>query len=186
MDLVKAHDHALDVTEAIVAAARPEQLALPTPCAEFDVRMLLGHMIAGNDRFVLVAHGEPIETRPVMASFAGDDATPVYRASAAAVSAAWHDPAAVERAVRLPFGEVPGEFALAMHTVETIVHGWDIAKATSQPPVIEPELCAVGWEAAKDSGEELRGPGRPFGPVVFVAPTAADADRLVAWMGRQP
>ena len=32
MDLVKAHDHALEVTEAIVADVRPEQLALPTPC----------------------------------------------------------------------------------------------------------------------------------------------------------
>jgi uncharacterized protein (TIGR03086 family) len=186
MDLVKAHDHALELTEAIVAAVRPDQLALPTPCAEFDVRMLLGHMIAGNDRFTVVAKGGDIESRPAMATFDGDDPVRAYRGSAAAVSAAWHDPGAQERPALLPIGEVPGEVALAVHTVETIVHGWDIAKATGQPTEIEPELCAFAWEAAKGISDELRGPGRQFGPVVFVTPTASDTDRLVAWMGRQP
>jgi uncharacterized protein (TIGR03086 family) len=186
MDLVKAHDHALDVTEAIVANVRPEQFGLPTPCDEFDVRTLLCHMIAGNERFAVVARGEPIESRPAMGSFTGDDAADAYRSSAAAVSAAWHDPAALERTARLPIGEVPGDVALAIHTVETIVHGWDLAKATGQPTDIEPELCAVAWEASKGIGTELRGPGRPFGPVVFVPPTASDTDRLVAWLGRQP
>jgi uncharacterized protein (TIGR03086 family) len=186
MDLVKAHDHALDVTEAIVANVRPEQFGLPTPCDEFDVRTLLCHMIAGNERFAVVATGEPIESRPAMASFAEDDAAAAYRSSAGAVSAAWHDPAALERPARLPIGEVPGEVALAIHTVETIVHGWDLARATGQPTEIEPELCAVAWEASKGIGDDLRGAGRPFGPVVFVPPTASDTARLVAWLGRQP
>jgi uncharacterized protein (TIGR03086 family) len=102
------------------------------------------------------------------------------------VSDAWHDPAALERPAQLPFGEVPGEFALAIHTLEAVVHGWDLAKATGQPAEIEPELCAAAWEAAKDLGDDFRGPGRPFGSVVFVSPTASDTDRLVAWLGRQP
>ena len=150
------------------------------------MRTLLRHMIAGNERFAAVARGEPIESRPVLGSFAGDDAAPAYRASAAAMSAAWHEPGVLERSVRLPIGEVPGEVALAIHTVETIVHGWDIAKATGQPTEIEPELCAVAWEATRDIGEELRGAGRPFGSAVSVPPTASDTDRLVAWLGRQP
>jgi uncharacterized protein (TIGR03086 family) len=121
-----------------------------------------------------------------MASFAEDDAAAAYRSSAGAVSAAWHDPAALERPARLPIGDVPGEVALAIHTVETIVHGWDLARATGQPTEIEPELCAVAWEASKGIGDDLRGAGRPFGPVVFVPPTASDTARLVAWLGRQP
>ena len=120
--------------------------------------MLLRHMIAGNERFVLVAQGEPIETRPSLGSFDGDDASArVPRLGGRGVRGVAR-PGCVERPVRLPFGEVPGEFALAIHTVETIVHGWDIAKATGQPTEIEPELFAVAWEAAKDIGEELRGP----------------------------
>ena len=186
MDLEKAHDHALETTEAIVMNVRPEQLALPTPCPEFDVRTLLRHMIAGNERFAAVARGEPIESRPVLGTFVGDDAAPAYRASAAEVSAAWHAPGVLERRVRLPIGEVPGDVALAIHTVETIVHGWDLAKATGQPTEIQPELCAVAWEATRGIGDDLRGAGRPFGPAVSVPPTASDTDRLVAWLGRQP
>jgi uncharacterized protein (TIGR03086 family) len=186
MDLEKAHDHALETTEAIVANVAPEQLALPTPCADFDVRTLLGHMIAGNERFAAVARGEPIESRPAMATFAGDDAAPAYRASAAEMAAAFREPGALERSVLLPIGEVPGEVALAIHTVETIVHGWDLAKATGQPTEIEPELFAVAWEATRGVGDDLRGPGRPFGPAVSAPPTASDTDRLVAWLGRQP
>jgi uncharacterized protein (TIGR03086 family) len=186
MDLVKAHDHALDLTAAIVANVRPEQLDLPTPCAEFDVRTLLEHMIAGNDRFAVVAGGEPIDSRPVLGSFDGDDPTAAYCASADAVSAAFHDPEVMERRMQLPIGEVTGDAAVTIHTVETIVHGWDLAKATGQPSEIEPALCAVAWEATRGIGDELRGAGRPFGPPVPMPPTASDTDRLVAWLGRQP
>jgi uncharacterized protein (TIGR03086 family) len=185
-DLVKAHDHALELTEAIVTNVRPDQLARPTPCAEFDVRTLLRHMIAGNERFAAVAMGDSIESRPVMSSFDGDDLAPLYRASATAVSAAWREPGVLDRRVQLPIGEVPGEVALAIHTVETVVHGWDVAKATNQPTEIPPELCAVAWEASKDIGDNLRGAGRPFGPAVPVPPGASDSDRLVAWLGRHP
>jgi uncharacterized protein (TIGR03086 family) len=186
MDLEKAHDHALETTAAIVANVRPEQLALPTPCAEFDVRTLLRHMIAGNERFAAVARGEAIDSYPPLGSFDGDDPAPAYLASAASMAAAFREPGVLERLVELPIGKVTGEVALAIHTVETIVHGWDIATATGQPTEIEPVLFAVAWEATRGIGDDLRGAGRPFGAEVSVPPTASDTDRLVAWLGRQP
>ena len=109
MDLVEgARPRPGDRPKRSSSTSDREQLALPTPCAEFDVRTLLRHMIAGNDRFAAVARGEPIESRPGhrRPSY-GDDAAPAYRASAAAVSAAWHDPGVLERRCSCPSARCP-------------------------------------------------------------------------------
>ena len=44
-------------TGRIVVGVRPEQLALPTPCRDWDVRLLLNHIIGGNHMFAEVARG---------------------------------------------------------------------------------------------------------------------------------
>lgn len=73
-----------------------------------------------------------------------------------------------------------------MHVVESLVHGWDLAEATGQPSDIDPDLCAVAWDNVQGVTDELRGAGRPFRPAIGVPDDAPAADRLVAWLGRQP
>jgi uncharacterized protein (TIGR03086 family) len=187
MDIIKLHDRALEATTAIVANVDPGQFGAPTPCDDFDVRALLNHMIGGNYRFVKIAQGEPGQAVPATGDFVRDDGPlTAYRESAAAVSEAWSDPVALERTAHLPFGDFPGAFALGIHTVEAIVHGWDLAKATGQPTEIDPELHAVAWEKSKDIDDSFRGPGRPFGPAVKAPACASDTARLMAWLGRDP
>jgi uncharacterized protein (TIGR03086 family) len=186
MDVIKLHDRALEATEAIVAKVAPDQLGEPTPCSDFDVRALLNHMIGGNYRFVRIARGEPGEAAPSTGDFVERDPSTPYRESATAVSQAWSDPALLDTTVQLPFGDFPGAFALGIHTVETIVHGWDLAKATGQPTELEDELYEVAWNNSKDIDDSFRGPGRPFGPPVTAAPGASNTERLMAWLGRQP
>jgi uncharacterized protein (TIGR03086 family) len=86
----------------------------------------------------------------------------------------------------MPFGDFPGEFALGIHIVETVVHTWDLSKATGQPTELDPELCEAAWERTKDIDDSFRGPGRPFGQPVAAPPDATPTERLVAWLGRQP
>ncbi|MGI8574627.1 MAG: TIGR03086 family metal-binding protein [Egibacteraceae bacterium] len=124
MDLIGLHDRALAATTGLVANVRAEQFSNPTPCAELDVRALLNHLVAGNYRYVNIAHGEPAEPVPLTGDFVHGDALTPYRKSAAAVSQAWVEPILLERTVHLPFGAVPGAVALGVHTVEAIVHGW--------------------------------------------------------------
>jgi uncharacterized protein (TIGR03086 family) len=185
MDVIELHDRALEATTSIVANVDASQFDMGTPCAEFDVRALLDHMIGGNYLFVAAATGEPPEPAPPTDDFVRGDALTPYRESADAVSKAWSDRSVLERAVHLPFGEVPGEVALGMHTVETIVHGWDLAQATGQPTDIDPELYAVAWQNAKDIDDSLRGPGRPFGPAMTAPAGATDTAQLMAWLGRR-
>ena len=80
------HQRAMAQTETIVAAVRPAQLALPTPCAEYDVRALLSHIVGGKvpgriavSGYVqeILAHGwdlaratgQPTELDPELASW---------------------------------------------------------------------------------------------------------------------
>ena len=186
MDIVKLHDRALEATTAIVAEVKAGQLGAPTPCADFDVRALLNHMIGGNYRFVTMAAGEPGSAVPATGDFVADEPLSPYRESAAAVSRAWHQPGVLERIVQLPFGEFPGAFAIGIHTVEAIVHGWDLATATGQPTELDGDLYEVAWQNCKDIDENFRGPGRPFGPAVPAPPGASDTARLMAWLGRRP
>lgn len=186
MDLIELHDRALAATGDLVANVEAGQFSDPTPCPEFDVRALLSHLVAGNHRYVQIAHGEPATATPLAGDLVNDDALTPYKESAAAVSRAWSDPALLERTVQLPFGEFPGAFALGVHTVEGIVHGWDLATATGQPSELEPDLYAVAWRNTKDIDDSFRGPGRPFGPAVPVSPDATDTERLMAWLGRRP
>jgi len=186
MEIVELHDRALEATTAIVANVDAAQFGAPTPCAEFDVRALLNHMVVGNYRFAKIACGEPAEAVPLTGDYVHDDALTSYRESAAAVSEAWRAPGALERTARLPIGDFPGTFALGIHTVEAIVHGWDLAKATGQPTELDPELYEVAWRNSKDIDESFRGSGRPFGPVVPAPPGASETDKLMAWLGRRP
>jgi uncharacterized protein (TIGR03083 family) len=105
MDIIEVHDRALEATTAIVANVDAAQFGQPTPCAEFDVRALLNHLIGGNDRFVKIAHGEPGQPVPATGDFVHRDALTPYRESAGAVAQAWSDPAVLERTVHLPFGD---------------------------------------------------------------------------------
>lgn len=182
MDLVTAHHRALQATTSIVANVGYDSFALPTPCEQFDVRTLINHMIAG----IAVANGEPAASVPAMGDFVDQDALGPYRESADALAKGWSDPAALERTARLPIGDVPGIVALGVHTVETIAHGWDLAKATGQPTEVDAELCAVAWEYAQGIDDSLRGPNERFGPAIALPAGASATDSLVAWLGRQP
>jgi uncharacterized protein (TIGR03086 family) len=184
-EAIKLHDRALEATTLIIANIDASQLDLPTPCAHFDVRALLNHLVAGNLRFTAITRGEPAIAVPATGDFVVDDALTPYRDSASAVSTAWHDPALLTKPMQLPIGELPGSVALGIHTVEALVHGWDLAKATGQPTELDPDLCDVAWANCKDIDDSLRGPGRPFGPPVTPPPAASDTTRLMAWLGRQ-
>lgn len=184
MDMREMHERALDQTGAIVAGVRPEQLGSPTPCSEWNTRELLGHMIGGNLNSAATAAGEPRQqTRP---EDIGDDPAKAYRESAEAVKRAWRVPGRLDRMYDMPMGTLPGQAVLAVRLLETVTHGWDLARATGQTPGYDEDivLAALGVARSNLSGE--RPPGFPFAPAVPVGEDLPTVDRLAAFMGRQP
>jgi uncharacterized protein (TIGR03086 family) len=190
MDPRPLYRRAVAQTETVVNAVTQDQLDLPTPCTEYDVRTLIAHITGGLTRTALVGEGDPEAlARPSMAEGVPDDGWPAaYRAAAARAAAAWANDAKLDTLFEVPWGKVPGRIALSGYIQEVLAHGWDLAKATGQPTEGDPELAT--WALAisrRILPPEIRGQeGVPFGPVVDAPANAGPYTQLATWLGRHP
>jgi uncharacterized protein (TIGR03086 family) len=181
---------ALELTGRLVAQVRQEQWTVATPCTEWNVRQLVDHLVAGHQLFARVLRGEPFEeASPAVRAVAdrlGNDARGAYDASARDLLAAFAAPGVLERAVRVPFGTVPGAVARHLRITECLVHGWDLATALGVP--FDPPAGLVEQEIAF-SGPLLGQvpPGRHvFAPSRAISDEAPPIERLAALLGRGP
>jgi len=186
MDLTAVYERSLSATGRVVDGVQPEQLQGPTPCTEWDVRLLLHHVIGANFMFAGVAAGGTMDAGGEMPELTALDPAAVYAESAAQVLAAWRQPGALDRRCHLSFGDMPARATMAIHLLDTVVHGWDLAKATGQDTTLDPELADAALVVAEGMiSDALRATGA-FGPAVAVAADAPVGDRLVAFTGRRP
>jgi uncharacterized protein (TIGR03086 family) len=187
----------------VLARLTPDDLAKPTPCDEFDVRALAGHLLAVALRVRNVGRGESPFSVDEIVPVDGDRYADAWAEAGAEVADAWADDATLERVVELPWATLPGSATLIMWTNELSVHAWDLATATGQSvdwddTVLAPAFAGIqmglpaegrieSFEAARANmpeGEEDF--GYPFKAAVEVPEDAPLIDRLVAWNGRDP
>lgn len=187
MDILELHGRALDAGERIVAGVRPDQLELPTPCTEWDVRALLNHLVGGNLNSAARAEGTSRESDD-SEDLLGDDPAGAYRRSAEADRRAWQAPGLLDTMYDMPMGRLPGRAALSIRVVETLTHCWDLARATGQDPRIDDDLAEAALAMVRRTlSPTLEGRrGAPFAPAVEVGDDLPAIDRLAAFMGRQP
>ena len=171
-------------TESVIAAVRPEQESLPTPCSDWDVRTLLSHLVGGVTRVALVGEGADALSLPPFAGD-GDDWAASFRAAAKRVEAAWAEDAKLDALFTVPWGTVPGRVALAGYVRELLAHGWDLATATGQPAELDQELATFALEVSRRSLPADGRAGIPFGPVRPAPPGAGGYAQLAAWLGRE-
>ena len=181
---------ALDATEQVVSAVRDEQWSAPTPCPEWTVRDLVGHMVTSNHAFVRILSGEPAQapagTAPEApgSSAADDGLVQAYRDSAAALLGAFRQPGVLDRVHTVPIGPVPGIAALHLRITEALVHGWDLARATGQRAEFPEDLAEQELAFSRHKLGDIP-PGRtPFAPPQPVPDDAPAIDRLAALLGR--
>jgi uncharacterized protein (TIGR03086 family) len=181
-----AYRAALRWVTDLVDGVRPDQFGSPTPCPEFDVRTLLGHLVATTERArVIGAGGSPFDVPVVVPGIADGDGRDVFAASAARVWEVWDDDTRLTASVTVPWGTVPGAEALWGYLNEALVHGFDLAAATGQPTEADPAAVQPLLDriAAILPGG-FRGGPVPFEAVVEPAADAGPTERLANWSGR--
>ncbi|MGV8874142.1 MAG: TIGR03086 family metal-binding protein [Rhodococcus sp. (in: high G+C Gram-positive bacteria)] len=166
----------------LLAAVREDQLDLPTPCDEFDVRTLAGHLVATVGRLIAIAElGSPDSVSPLSSEH---DAA-AFDALVAQARAAWADDAVLDAPVVVPWGEVPGRSAVSGYARELLVHGWDLAVATGQSAAADPTLVEpIAEEFRALLPAAARVPGVPFGTIVEPRFEAGPLERLANFAGR--
>jgi len=179
---------ATEQAAALIATVRPEQLDGPTPCAEFDVRTLLGHMVGGTLRIAVVGEGgDGMAVHPFVEGVRDEEWTAAYDEVRVRVLKAWESDERMEAPVRVPWGEVPGRAALSGYVMELVTHTWDLAESLGHPLPLDPEPAEFALATARRVlPDPRRDADTPFADAV-PAPEGADGHgRLAAWLGRQP
>jgi uncharacterized protein (TIGR03086 family) len=162
-----------------------DRLADPTPCTEWDVRGLLGHLVATVDRVRVIGEGGDPQTTPrVVEGIADDGWTDALGAAEDKMAAVWADDAVLDELVTVPWGRVPGRAAVWGYIREALVHGWDLAVATGQSPEADPVTAEAALAETKlVMPAEPRGGPIPFAAPVAPRPEAGPTEQLANWCG---
>ncbi|MFI1933513.1 TIGR03086 family metal-binding protein [Streptomyces sp. NPDC020330] len=186
---------------ALLGPLDDSRLDGPTPCPDYAVRELLGHLTGLATAFRDAARKDlgastdvsPDAALPVL----DDDWREVLPLRLDEMAAAWRSPDAWTGMTRAGGVELPGEVAGAVALNELVVHGWDLARSTGQPYAAgEAELrsCEALLAPAGSGPDSPDGPdgsdgsdgGSLFGPPVPVPDDAPPLDRVIALSGRRP
>lgn len=173
------------------------QGSLPTPCTDWDVRVLMVHVVAWNRLFAAGLLGIDAPDSIVTAALAttpgsagpvpdlvGDLAGHAYRTSAHELIAVFSLDGSEEAMCRLPGGDLPAGTVFTMALAENIVHAWDLAVATGQDPTM-PAAVVGPLERAIANLPIDRTRGSLFGPPLAVDPGAPRQEQLLAFLGRR-
>lgn len=186
----------------VVAQVRPDQLEAATPCTEFDVRELLGHLLFVFDRVDVMGQGRDPMTTPEADKPTDDDWDEAFAEAAHRVQATWSRPGVLDIPVALPWAQGSAGEMLLGYLNELTVHTWDLATAIGATPTWDDDVVAAAQGAIASM---LPPEGRlamfdamqadvppearftpPFAERVEVAGDAPAIERLVAYNGRRP
>lgn len=188
--LISLDERAVRASIDLVSRLTPADLDAPTPCAGWNLRDLLEHLIIQHYGFAAASRGvddlalwkqSPLSPDPIAE----------YRAAATHVLSAFAMDGVLDREFPLPeFGDgivVPARFAISFHFVDYVVHSWDVARtlglsAEFDDAVIEAALLIA---QAVPGGDIRTRPGAAFAPEV-VLPEGSGLDRVLALLGRSP
>jgi uncharacterized protein (TIGR03086 family) len=169
----------------------PGEMSLRTPCAEWDLRTLLGHLgesMADLEAGIRTGRLDmdpeaPGDSRAAGARVPGGDPVEVLRDRAADLLCACYDRRGRDRLVLVGGLPLADGIVACVGAVEIAVHGWDVSAARGRGRPIPSGLAIRMLTMCP-----LLVAGREglFAEPVEVSPQASPGDRLVAYLGRVP
>ncbi|WP_327679305.1 TIGR03086 family metal-binding protein [Kitasatospora sp. NBC_00458] len=202
MSLIELHTRSLELAAELIDTVQPEQLVLPTPCADWSLRRLMEHVVGQHRGFAAAARGAGPDRALWRDAPVGADPGGAFRGSAAELTAAFTAAAGTPGRSRLWLPEIrdggpfPLDLAVGFHLLDTLVHAWDVAAALGPSSAAgiaaaveaEPPLAGALLAVAEvvPAAPADRGPGRAFAPGRAPATAAGSFGRALALLGRDP
>ncbi|MDX1658361.1 MAG: TIGR03086 family metal-binding protein [Nitriliruptorales bacterium] len=187
-DVTELHRRALLQTREVVAAIPDDRWSAPTPCSEWDVRDVVGHLTTECLWVPEILAGKTIEEvgDRFEGDMLGDQPRQAFDAAADGALAAMADLDDLQRTVHLSFGDVPAEVYAWQLFTDALVHGWDAGRGAGLDVGLDPDLCEAALAANRPMvTDEVREAGI-IGPEVEVADDAPVCDQLLGFLGRDP
>lgn len=176
------------IFERMVAAVAPDQWSNQSPCAEWEARDVVGHVVDMHG-VMLRPFGRELNASPSVEH----DPLGAFRSARADVEAVLADPELAAIETDTPMGRVTVQQHIdAVASADMVIHGWDLARATGQDATIDPTEVERLWPEAQQLGDDMRTPGAfgsgivVYGPEVRVPVEAPLQDRLLGLLGRDP
>jgi uncharacterized protein (TIGR03086 family) len=188
MDLLPTMGRVLDKAGEVVDNLDASDLDKPTPCTDWAVRDVINHVVGGATMFAeCVESGSVADERLgqlMGGDNLGDDYKGAFHTASDRARAAFGGEGALEKIVKLPFGEMPAGIALNIAVMDVMTHTVDIARATGQK-IDDDELLETALTVGRQLiTDDFRTPGM-FDAEQPAAAEASAEDKLLAFAGRK-
>ena len=180
-------------TLGVCALAGPHDMALPTPCADWNLAMLLAHLSASMADLETAIRAGALDLERPPDDAVGDPVETLRDRAAQLLWAAYgyDDPGRFVAVSGLP---VPVGLVACTGAVEIAVHGWDVSAArggagcAGARPIepIDPIPPALATRMLQLCPLLVAGREGLFAGPVEVPAQASPGDKLVAFLGRDP
>src|SRR5262249_51482935 len=178
-DELRGAELTLGILQEVVHTISADDTSRQTPCTEYDVAALTIHLLNS-----ITAIGGTVDADfPPHDEHDSVERQIIIRARPALD--AWHRHG-LDGTVKLGTGEMPAKVAVAVLSIEFLVHAWDYAVAVGRDVEVPDSLADYVLELAGQLIKPEQRGAAGFDQPVDVADDARALDRLVAFTGRNP
>lgn len=155
----------------------------PTPVPDWRARDVVGHLVGWLPSLLSAGAGIDLPVGPTV----DEDPVAAWHHHADAVQALLEDTGlAAATFEHAPMPAMPLATAIDMiYTSDVFMHTWDLARASGQADGLDAEECERLLAGMTPIEDVLRSSGQ-YGPAMPVAGDAPAADRMMAFVGRDP
>jgi uncharacterized protein (TIGR03086 family) len=162
-----------------------EEWTLPTPCEGWDVRTVVAHVVIGDAQVSTLVEGGQVErVEEFNPTILGPNPLSTWRGTALGAIRAISAPGALEQRYAHPIGNVRGRTIVGFRITDSLVHGWDLARAVGDEVLLDPEICEYCLDFWFPMAATLPDSGY-YAPAVMPPDDADPATRLLALLGRR-
>ncbi len=179
---LRRYTRALYGFDAVVRRTPAETWSNDSPCEGWTAADVVAHNVGMNQMITGFTRGDGA---PHAGHVVSDDPAASWSSSLDELLAALDSEGALQTVAMTPWGELPVEKFLGFVWVDPVIHTWDLAIASGQPPVLAPDLVELGAARLERAGDSLVGPGR-FHAAVSVEGDVSTLDRFISLSGRTP